>query len=186
MEYLEHTNEEVIEAAARGDAVAWRRIVTDHASLVWSVARGCGLQQNDAEDVAQTVFSALIRRLPHLRDRSALSGWLVVSAKREAWRISARNRRLSQGTSHEQAEPQIEDGTPNEEMERMQAVRASLSRLDDRCRTLLIELFGVGETPSYEQIAERLGVQPNSVGPTRRRCLDLLLKDLQETAQDLF
>ena len=41
-------------------------------------------------------------------------------------------------------------------------------------------------SPSYEQIAERLGVQPNSVGPTRRRCLDLLLKDLQETAQDLF
>jgi DNA-directed RNA polymerase specialized sigma24 family protein len=71
-------------------------------------------------------------------------------------------------------------------MERQQAVRASLSRLDERCRTLLIELFGIGDQPSYEDVADRLGLLPNSVGPTRRRCLDKLLEDLEKTTKGLF
>ena len=185
MEDAKDYKAELIEAAAGGDRQAWTKIVQEHASLVWSVGRGCGLSREDSEDVAQTVFAALVRRLPHLRDRAALSGWLVVAAKRESWRISARNRRLrndgGESAAHVESEPAELDT-----LERQQAVRASLARLDSRCQDLLTELFGIGDTPSYEVIAKRLGLRPNSVGPTRRRCLDQLLEDLQETAQDLF
>lgn len=186
MEHADNEDSELITAAAAGDGRAWSQLVDRHAPLVWSVGRGCGLQKEDAEDVAQTVFTALVRRLPHLRDHAALSGWLVVSAKREAWRVSTRNRlHAGRGGDSEEAQGQVAPGDPGL-IERQHAVRASLARQDARCRTLLIELFGVGDQPSYEDIADRLGLLPNSVGPTRRRCLDKLLEDLEKSAKGLF
>ena len=176
---------DLISEAASGDQAAWCEIVQDNAKLVWSISRGCGLRNDDAEDVVQTVFAALVRNLPHLRDKDALTGWLVVTAKREAWRISARNRRQlpDEALGSESVDP---GESHEEERERQHAVRASLHRLDERCRTLLMELFGSGKPPSYEEVARRLGIDPNSVGPTRRRCLDKLLEDLESTSSGLF
>lgn len=177
----------LFEAAVRGDGRAWTQLVNLHAPLVWSVARGCGLSRDDAEDVAQVVFAALVRRLPHMQDPAKISGWLVVSAKRESWRVSAMNRRNSaknpddiQDSSAPFQEPDLE------RLERQEAVRDSLRRLDKRCQTLLIELFGSSDSPSYKVVAERLGLSANSLGPTRQRCLQQLMEDLQRTSGETF
>lgn len=177
----------LIDAAVRGDGRAWSQLVDRYAPLIWSIARGCGLSRDDAEDVAQAVFAALVRRLPHLQDPTRISGWLVVSAKRESWRISAQNQRRS-ALNHDALDDadapfQEPDG---ERLERQQAVRASLGRLDKKCRSLLMDLFGASNIPSYEDVADRLGLSPNSVGSTRRRCLQQLMEDLQETSGETF
>jgi len=177
----------LLEAAIQGDGKAWSRIVEQYAPLVWSVARGCGLGSADSEDVSQTVFAALIRNLPHLHDASRISGWIVVTAKRESWRVSAQNRRRK-GQGEEALdtadapfmEPDIE------QLERKQAVRAALGRLDAKCRNLLLELFGTQARPSYEDLAQRLGLSPNSIGPTRQRCLQALLEDLEANSGETF
>ena len=175
------------DAAIQGDSKAWSKLVEHYAPLVWSVARGCGLSSTDAQDVSQTVFVALVRRLPHLQDPSRISGWIVVCAKRESWRVSAQNRR----GSHQAPGGAVETDAPFQEpdierLERQQAVRASLGRLNRKCRDLLMELFSNSTKPRYSDVAQRLGLSPNSVGPTRKRCLQQLMEDLQETSGETF
>ena len=176
----------LIDAALEGDTRAWGRLVDQYAPLVWSIGRGCGLNREDSEDLAQVVFTTLVRRLPHLKDPSAIVGWLSTTAKREAWRISARNRR---STNFEDGTPEIQldaEEPDSERLERQQAVREAMLRLDRRCQELLQELFGRAETPSYGELADRLGLSPNSVGPIRRRCLEKVLEELDTAADRLF
>ena len=181
----ESSDPDLIEAALDGDQQAWSELVRRQAPLIWSVCRGCGLGRADAEDVAQVVFAAMIRRLPHLRNRSALSGWVVMTCKRESWRVSARNRRRATDPIEGCAEV---DGaeTDAEVHERQQAVREALRALDPICRDLLNQLFGQADSPAYGQVAERLGIAPNSIGPTRRRCLDKVLATLHGAHKHLF
>lgn len=185
MPSAQKSDPELIEAALGGSDRAWSDLVRRHAPLIWSVCRGCGLDRADAEDVSQVVFSTLVRRLPHLLDRSALSGWIVMTTKREAWRVSARKRRSGTATTEELESPLAPEPDP-ETHERQQAVREALSALDSTCRELLNRLFGRAKPLGYEAIAEELGISPNSVGPTRRRCLDKALSVLESRHQALF
>jgi len=50
-------------------------------------------------------------------------------------------------------------------------VRRALDRLDERCRALLLLLFEEEVTPSYDEVAIRLGMAIGSIGPTRGRCI---------------
>ncbi len=185
MKITELNDPELIEAALEGDDRAWSELVRRQAPLIWSVCRGCGLGRADAEDVAQVVFTAMVRRLPYLQNRSALSGWVVMTCKRESWRISARNRR--RGTQTLDNDSTFDTPEPDADVhERQQAIRDALQALDPSCRDLLNQLFGQAETPDYNTISSQLGISANSVGPTRRRCLDKVLKTLQERNQDLF
>ena len=96
-------------------------------------------------------------------------------------RILAPQRTKSTASSVEEEQPEATVVEPEpEQYERQQAVRASMRRLDRRCQALLMELFGRLEAASYDEVAQRLGIAPNSVGPTRRRCLQKLLSDLEE------
>jgi RNA polymerase sigma factor (sigma-70 family) len=175
---------EVIERAIQGESRAWATLVETYSPLVWSVCRGCGLDSADAEDVSQVVFTALLRRLPFLEDASRISGWIIVTAKRESWRVSAVNRRRSSADPSDH--DQVFHDPDSELLERQQAVRSALEILDARCRTLLWEVFGTLDTPSYDQLATRLGLHTNSIGPTKRRCLDALLETLLDRSAGLF
>ena len=178
------TEAETIAHAIEGDPAAWATLVETYAPLIWSVCRGCGLSQTDAEDVSQTVFTALLRRLPFIEDPSRLSGWIIVSAKREAWRVSAVNRRSPADSLDHEDTSYTEPST--EQLERQHAVRQALQHLDTRCQNLLREAFGTMNVPTYASLAERLGLKGNSVGPTKRRCLDALLATLTEQSGDFF
>lgn len=176
----------LIDAALQGDAASWKELVERYGPLVWSVGRDCGLNQQDREDLAQAVFTILLRQLPHLRDRSAITGWLVVTAKREAWRLSARARRAPTSSDDILAMQGQTEEPETDQYERQQAVREAMAKLDPRCQELLQALFGQGEPPSYDAIAVRLGIRPNSVGPTRRRCLEKAFQHLDEDHGVLF
>ncbi len=58
-------------------------------------------------------------------------------------------------------------------------VERGLEQLDDRCRRLLTMLFFSDPAPSYDDIAEQLGMSAGSVGPTRARCLAKLKRILR-------
>jgi len=46
---------DLVDGAQRGDAAAWRQLITRFTPLVTSVARGFRLSAEDCEDVSQTV-----------------------------------------------------------------------------------------------------------------------------------
>jgi RNA polymerase sigma factor (sigma-70 family) len=163
----------LVQACLAGDEAAWAKLVEKYQRLVLSVARKCGLSDADADDVFQTVFTILYRRLEGLTDQTRLSAWLITTTYRESWRFR------KGGEGQTLLDETVEDsGTPPEELvaqtERERLVREAMARLDDRCRDLLTALFLSAEAPSYDQIATRFGMPIGSIGPTRARCFKKL------------
>lgn len=174
------TDRQLLDRALRGDGRAWDAIVDRYGGLAFATARRAGLDRTDAEDVAQSVFAALVRSLASVRDADRLAAWIATSARREAWRM-ARRRRDARATedigSHVLAE---DDGSEEAALlERRTSVEHALRSIDERCRELLQALFLGAHEPDYAAIGHRFGIAVNSVGPIRNRCLRRLLEALE-------
>ena len=56
--------------------------------ILWHTARATRLDSATAEDVLQTVWLTLVRKADTITEPLAVLQWLVVTTKREAWRVS--------------------------------------------------------------------------------------------------
>ena len=66
----------VIRRAQKGDQEAFREIVERYQAKVFSIIRGVVRNRNDAEDIAQQVFTKIYFSLPKFDFRSALVTWI--------------------------------------------------------------------------------------------------------------
>ena len=95
----------LLEQARAHDPAAWRRLVALYGPLVYSWARRWGLPAEDAADVVQEVFRAVVAHLgQYRRDRpgDTFRGWLwTISprAQRMAWSGPLARKRRSASTS---------------------------------------------------------------------------------------
>lgn len=163
-------NERLLDRIRAGDERAWVVVVDRYSRLVWSVARSCGLDADDAADVAQLSFAELVRQVDRLRDGDRIAPWLATVARRHAWRrLDQRRRDLALGTL-DPADP----ADPESRIDDIVWIDAALHELDDRCRSLIQLLFLSGEEPGYAAVGRRLDMPIGSIGPTRARCLEHL------------
>ncbi len=174
----------LIKAARQGDEDALGQIVTELSPLLWQVARAAGLDSQDAEDVLQTVWLRLVAHLDDIHDSAALTGWLVTTAKREAWRVRAVGRRQLPADRELFAE-RPDEGPGSEEQvivdEQRRALWAAIGRLSKRCQDLL-RILAFVPRPDYTAVAAALGMRVGSIGPTRGRCLAKLRALLADNA----
>jgi RNA polymerase sigma factor (sigma-70 family) len=166
----------MLRRCAAGDQLAWSRLVRDHAGLVYSIARDAGLPEHQCDDLAQHVFSTLLRNLDSIRSAPALPAWLAQTTRRAAWRARADARkRDAMHTDAERLEIAADpDETPllrTARLEEAHRVRRALDVLGGRCRDLLRAVFVESDAPDYDTIASRLSIPRGSIGPTRARCL---------------
>lgn len=166
----------LIQACLANDQRAWNQLIDRYGRLVYSIPARLGLAPADADDVFQVVWGIVLRRLETLRDESRLSAWLIRTTYRETWRRAKQVRRGPSLDDSPVDPPSLEEPTEEEVMrwERQQIVRRGLRELDERCRDLLTALFLEKDAPSYEAIAERMGMKIGSIGPTRARCFKAL------------
>ncbi|MCC7371720.1 MAG: sigma-70 family RNA polymerase sigma factor [Chloroflexi bacterium] len=165
-------------ACLRGDQDAWEALVRIHANLVYAVIRRCGITGDEATDLFQEVWVAAWDGLASLRDERVLAGWLATIAARQA-RRALRKRIQSIVDDGERFETEAmvapdPDPTPDVraiEGEQSAAIREAVSSLSERDRKIVYAFFYDPTAPSYAQIAEQLGVSPETVGPLRTRCL---------------
>ena len=138
-----------------------------------------GLGREDAADVTQTTFVALLDSIGRFRADESLPYWLMTVARRQSWRVRDRGvAEAPQGSSA--ADTRTVDPIP--EYERAAAVHESLAQLDSPCRELLTALYFEPSEPSYLEIAARLGRRVGSLGPMRARCLEKLRTIMGEDA----
>ena len=168
---------ELVARARHGDQRAWDALVERYAPLVWSVCRQYRLGE-DAGDVAQTVWLALVSQLGAIRDPAALAGWLSTATRRECARAARAARRLpAAGAVLDVADlPDERIGIAEEELlaaERRAALREAFAGLPAASREL-VALLLVDPPLPYAEISARLGIPVGSIGPTRRRCLEKL------------
>ena len=164
---------ELLDAARGGSDDALSRIVTEHSPLLWHIARAAGLSAGDAEDVLQTVWLRLLAHLDDIRTSAALTGWLVVTARREAWRVRAAGRKQipAEGEALD-ALPDRGVG-PQEQVlidDQRRTMWVAIGQLSARCQELL-RVVAFVPRPDYSAVAAELGMPIGSVGPTRGRCL---------------
>jgi RNA polymerase sigma factor (sigma-70 family) len=81
-----------------GDHEAWRQFVALYGPLVYRFARGRGLQDADAADVAQSVFHAIsqeIRRWQYDPQRGRFRSWLLAVTRNQVGKHFERARRIA-------------------------------------------------------------------------------------------
>ncbi len=179
-------DEELVGLCAGGDEIAWAVLVRRYRRLVFAVPHRAGLDQDRAEEVFQATFAKLAEKIGTLREPGRVRAWVVTTARRLTIDAIRARRERREEADGEEALAAIPDGAllPSEEMERLEAqhlVRLALGRLAAPCRRLLTALFsGREHPPSYESIAAELDIPVGSIGPTRARCLQKLLKEFRD------
>lgn len=165
----------------RGDPRAVDDLVRTMTPVLWHVVRAYGLDPLLAEDVVQVTWLTLVRRRATIRDPQAIAGWLITSARREAWRSGRAHRQLrpvETSDLDEAAEPAASAEETVHLDDRDRRIWAAVGTLDERCRRLL-RVIAFDERPDYAHLANDLGMPIGSIGPTRGRCLSKLRSALE-------
>jgi RNA polymerase sigma factor (sigma-70 family) len=184
---MEPTDKQLLLACRRGDSQAWESLVKRYQRLIYTIPRRAGLDEDQSAEVFQEVFTTLFQKLDDIDDPGRLHAWLVTTARRKTWRLISKERTLQQrrmGNNEDDPDEEFmkipdEAPLPDEVMVRLEQqheVRAAVANLDERCRKLLTLLFYEPEPLSYSEIAISLGTSAGSIGPTRARCLEKMLR----------
>lgn len=178
---MNRTNRQLFDDVKLGHDWAWKELVARYERAVMGVAVRCGLSKVDAEDCAQMSWLALYRNLNSIRDPNKLGGWLIRTTRRNGVRMA---KRLAVTSEYSESDS-VKDLNQysNEEVTRLERqvhFQYAINQLDDRCQKLLRALFFSPEGDSYSEIARRLDISTNSIGPIRYRCLEKLRHILKE------
>lgn len=164
----EHRAEEIDDAAlmaevARGDTVAFERLVERHQSLViGTVGRMLG-SNSDVEDVAQQVFVRVWKSAPRYRPTAKFTTWLLTITRNLVFNEVRRRKRHPADTLdvHEGEEAlALTDPArhvPDEELlqaEMQSAIETAIGRLPEKQRMAVVLRRYEGK--SYEEIGEVL------------------------------
>lgn len=182
------SDKQLFEACRRGDETAWEQLVNRYQKLIYTIPRRAGLDADQAADVFQEVFTTLLRKVDQIEDPTRLHAWLVTTARRTTWRAICKQQPFvneAEDDEDDETLTSIPDNAalPDDallKLEEQHRVRVALDSLDERCQTLLKLLFYEAEPRPYAEIAAALGTSEGSIGPTRARCLQKMLRLLSE------
>src|SRR4028119_1449234 len=134
---------DLILACRAGRARAWDRLVAKYERLVFSIPRSYGLSREDAADVSQATFIALVGGLNSLTEESNVKAWLATVARRHTWRLMERGRREGTEREDDLADTPwlLGNEKPSERWETIDWLDAGLSEMGEPCRQLLTALY---------------------------------------------
>ncbi|MET9225646.1 sigma-70 family RNA polymerase sigma factor [Lentzea sp. NPDC003310] len=171
----------VVARCRQSDQRAWAELVESYRPLVWVTVRSFGLDADDAEDTCQATWTRVFQRIDVIREPDKIRAWIVTVAKREALRHVGRPKRDHPvGDGLELLQLPADEATAEETLSAAadsSRLEEALSVLNEAQRALLDLLFGEDEL-SYAEISRRLRIPHGSIGPTRRRILNLLREEL--------
>jgi RNA polymerase sigma factor (sigma-70 family) len=186
---MEQSDRDLVVACRRGDESAWEALVLRYQRLIYTIPRRAGLGEDLAAEVFQEVFTTLFEKIDEIDNPEKLKAWMVTTARRKTWRLIIRENRSQKFDDSDETEDfewsKLPDDVPLADevmvqVEEQHRVRAAVLALDERCRKLIEMLFYRDQAPAYAEVAALLGGTEGSIGPTRARCLQKLLKVLEK------
>ena len=150
-----------------GDQAKMGELVRALTPILWHTARSSRLDAATTEDVLQTVWLTLVRKSDTITEPIAVLQWMVVSTKREAWRVAKNQGRftpedLESTTVAGNNGESIEDTVLREESDNR--LWRHIERLPERCRTLL-RVIAFADRPDYAELARALGMPQGGIRP---------------------
>jgi len=189
---------ELLDRCRRGQADAWDELFDLHYAAAgrFIFQLGSDFTPEDAEEICQEVFLAVIRNLQSFHGESQFQTWLFRIAANKARDFRERRNAAKRGSGHVPLSLQAEDPEsgltldppaelpgPDEVLmtaEKMALVRQTLDQLGEPCREI-IELRYLGDL-SYEELSSTLKLNPKTVSSRLSKCLDRL----EELARKVF
>lgn len=144
---------------------------------VRSMVRRYRLGSCQTEDLVQSVWLLLIEHLDSIEDPRRIVGWLRTTAAREAIRVAGRAAREVPSDLVTEVAAAAQVGDEVARSDRDHTLWQVIELLPARDR-LLLELIAHRPELGYRELAQRLGISPNSVGQVRTRCLRRLRRKL--------
>lgn len=169
----------LVAACRRGEAEAWDEMLERYGRLIWSVALRLNLNPDEAEEVFQRTWVALVEGIHKLKQPDRLVSWIAGTARNQGLRLldeKSRNRRetgLVEVAESTTSDTTVDDLAMTQETA---ILYQALEQLDERCRLLLRMLFWDDPSPDYQEISRSTGLAVGSIGPIRARCLTRLRK----------
>lgn len=182
---MEQSDKQLLLACRRGDERAWESLVSRYQRLIYTIPRRAGLDHSQAADVFQEVFTTLFEKLNKIDQPERLQAWLVTTTRRKTWRTITKERALRETIADTEDVDydliSLADNAPLPDeallrLEEQHRISRAVAGLDDRCRKLIKMLFYTAAPLSYGEIGKSLNTSAGSVGPTRARCLEKLLR----------
>jgi len=165
-----------------GDEAKMADLVALLTPILWHTVRAQRLERELAEDVVQTTWLALVRNAESISDPQAILQWLIVSARREAWRVVKREDRIeARDFESDEVVAPVGDLPENLALRNDDEGRLwrHIAKLPERCQALL-RVIAFADRPDYAAVAKSLAMPVGSIGPTRGRCLAKLRVQLQD------
>ena len=143
--------------------------------ILWHTARAQRVATDVAEDVVQTSWLRLVHNADSIQDPRAVLAWLIITTKRESWRVVKDSRRVQPMPEGDDSDAVPEIGELGPESIAMASAEGRvlwehISTLSQRCRDLL-RVVAFSDRPDYASVAQDLDMPVGSIGPTRGRCL---------------
>ena len=181
---------ELLERCRRGQADAWDELFDLHYAAAgrFIFQLGSDFTPEDAEEICQEVFLAVIRNIQTFHGESQFQTWLFRIAANKARDFRERRNAAKRGSGHAPLSLQAEDPetgltldppaelpSPDELImtaEKMALVRQALDQIGEPCQEI-IELRYFADL-SYEELSRTLKLNPKTVSSRLSKCLDRL------------
>ena len=153
-----------------GDVRAMDELVDLLTPVLWHTARAQGATDALAQDAVQTAWLRLVENAERIKDSQAVMGWLIVTVRRETWRVHK-----AHGREDHDIDENLTDDTPDPSTlvlrrEGHRVLWRHFQNLSPKCQALL-RVIAFAERPDYAAVSESLKMPMGSIGPTRGRCL---------------
>ena len=183
--YTESPEAQVVRRCQAGDEAAFRQIVEQHRSKVFSIIYGIVRHRNDAEDLAQQVFAKIYFSIKGFDFRSSLSTWIYKISVNECYDYLRKQkvRKLvyesdlgeDDARTMENSEIAVERGpAADDRAERRDYLMKLLSKVTEEERVLLIQKEVEGHT--VQELAEMTGLNENTIKVKLFRARQKLVK----------
>lgn len=182
---------EMLAGCRRGEAAAWDALFDKYyaAAARFIFQLGSDFTHEDAEEICQETFLAVIKNLASFHGESQFQTWLFRIAANKARDYRERRQAAKRGGSaitlslhavNGDDEPALDPSSPLPGPadilmmeEQASEVHHALERLEPPCREI-IELRYFGDL-SYEELAGTLHLNPKTVSSRLSKCLDRLV-----------
>lgn len=185
------TSRSLLVRVQANEAAAWERLVDLYAPLVFQWCRRAGLKDQDAADIFQDVFQAVVAyvgRFRRDRDHDTFRGWLRRIAQNKLRDHFRKRGREAQGVGGSSAGDRLArlpdaqvvlDGLAPDDDERglfAQALRLIRDEFEDRTWTAFWQTAVEGRSPN--DVAADLAMSPGAVRVAKSRVLRRLREEL--------
>jgi RNA polymerase sigma factor (sigma-70 family) len=166
---------DLVDRCRAGDQAAWSELVNRFSRYVYAItSRIYRLDQHDAEDVFQEVFTRTYERLDGLRDDDAVRPWIATLTRRlcvDRLRAIAREQPVDEPVDPSDTDDAITT------LDEALVVHEGLKALPEHCGEILDRFFARDET--YRTIGEALDLPAGTIASRISRCLTKLRKELE-------